>query len=110
VLWRVFAAERPDLDLAAEDTVVCRCEEVTKAEIVAAIAAAPPGAEGDIGSLKRATRCGMGRCQARYCGPVLAEHLARHHGAALDDRALFAPRAPIKPIAIADLVAAAPAE
>jgi hypothetical protein len=47
----------------------------------------------------------MGRCQGRYCGQLLAEHLAETQGRALDSHALFAPRAPVKPIAIADIVA-----
>jgi NAD(P)H-nitrite reductase large subunit len=100
-LWRLFAAPRAGLALADAGTVVCRCEEVTRGEIDAALAdGAPP-----LGELKRRTRCGMGRCQGRYCAPLLAEHLAERQGRPLDDRALFAPRAPVKPIAIADIVA-----
>ncbi|PWS37324.1 hypothetical protein DFH01_10775 [Falsiroseomonas bella] len=102
-LWRLFAAPRTGLALADPGTVVCRCEEVTKGEIDAALAdGAPP-----LGEVKRRTRCGMGRCQGRYCAPLLAEHLAETQGRPLDDRALFAPRAPVKPIAIADIVALA---
>jgi NAD(P)H-nitrite reductase large subunit len=81
--------------------VVCRCEEVTKGEIDAALADGAPA----LGELKRRTRCGMGRCQGRYCGQLLAEHLAATQGRPLDNFALFAPRAPIKPVAIADIVA-----
>ncbi|WP_270936019.1 (2Fe-2S)-binding protein, partial [Falsiroseomonas oryzae] len=100
-LWHVFAAPRPGLSLAQHDTVVCRCEEVTKGEIDAALADGGP----TLGELKRRTRCGMGRCQGRYCAPLLADYLAETHGRPLDNLALFAPRAPVKPIAIADIVA-----
>ena len=55
------------------DTVVCRCEDVTRAEIEAAAAA---GAR-DVNQLKHFTRCGMGPCQGRMCGDVAAELLAQ---------------------------------
>ena len=100
-LWQLFAAPRAGLSLADATTVVCRCEEVTKGEIDAALADGAPA----LGELKRRTRCGMGRCQGRSCGQLLAEHLAATQGRPLDNFALFAPRAPVKPIAIADIVA-----
>ncbi len=99
-LWDLFAAPRPGLSLAQGDTVVCRCEDVSKADLVAAAADGDPG----IGDVKRRTRCGMGRCQGRYCGPVLAEHMAAGGRRPLDERAFFAPRGPVKPVTIADLV------
>ena len=72
------------------------------AEIDAAMAdgAASPAA------VKRATRTGMGRCQGRYCGPLLAGLLHQRTGRPLDELSFFAPRPPIKPVplaAIADL-------
>lgn len=100
-LWRVFAAPRAGLSLADSATVICRCEEVTTGEIEAVLADGAPA----LGEVKRRTRCGMGRCQGRYCAPLLAEHLAATQGRPLDNFALFAPRAPVKPIAIADIVA-----
>jgi NAD(P)H-nitrite reductase large subunit len=102
-LWRLFAAPRAGLSLADAATLLCRCEEVTKGEVEAVLADGAPS----LGEVKRRTRCGMGRCQGRYCGPLLAEHLAALQGRPLDGRALFAPRAPVKPIAIADIVALA---
>jgi NAD(P)H-nitrite reductase large subunit len=100
-LWRLFAAPRAGLSLADATTLVCRCEEVTKGELDAVLADGTPA----LGEVKRRTRCGMGRCQGRYCAPALAEHLAATQGRPLDNFALFAPRAPVKPIAIADIVA-----
>jgi len=105
-LWRLYAAPRAKLSLAHDNTIVCRCEEVTKGEIDAALADGGP----TLGEIKRRTRCGMGRCQGRYCAPLLAEHVAETQGRPLDDRALFAPRAPVKPVTIADIVALAGAE
>jgi D-hydroxyproline dehydrogenase subunit alpha len=53
---------RPELKtLASPDTIVCRCEDVTHAHL-----------EGYISSreAKLHTRCGMGPCQGRVCGPI----------------------------------------
>jgi len=74
---------------------------VTKGEIAADMADGAPA----LGAVKSRTRCGMGRCQGRYCAPILAEWLSETQGRVLEDRAFFAPRAPVKPIAIADIVA-----
>lgn len=54
--------------------VVCRCEEVTKGEIIDAIRR-NPGAV-DVDGVKRRTRSGMGRCQGGFCLPSIVEILA----------------------------------
>lgn len=61
---------------------------------------------GHVGTLKRGTRVGMGRCQGRYCGPVAARLVAARSGAPIDDRSFFAPRVPLKPVSIASILAA----
>jgi glycerol-3-phosphate dehydrogenase len=53
--------------------MVCRCEHVTRAEVVAALRN-PFGAR-TLDSVKRRTRCGMGRCQGGFCGPRIVEIL-----------------------------------
>lgn len=51
--------------------IICRCELVTKAEIVEAIRRSPGATT--IDGIKMRTRAGMGRCQGGFCGPrVLA--------------------------------------
>ncbi|SOH94884.1 Pyruvate/2-oxoglutarate dehydrogenase complex, dihydrolipoamide dehydrogenase (E3) component [Monaibacterium marinum] len=101
-LWRVYAADRPLPEDAPPETLICRCEEVSKATLDAALADDPL----DIGALKRATRIGMGRCQGRYCAPVVAGIMARRQGRPLEDLSYFAPRIPIKPVEIAAITAA----
>ncbi len=82
---RVSAAERAAL--IAEDPayghVICRCEKVTEAEIVAAIHAPLPATT--IDAIKWRTRAGMGRCQAGFCLPLVSELLARELGCELKD-------------------------
>lgn len=55
--------------------VVCRCETVTEAEIVAAIHAKVPATTLD--GIKKRTRGRMGRCQGGFCGPKILSILAR---------------------------------
>jgi len=101
-LWQVYAADRPLPEDAPPETIICRCEEITKATLDTALADDPL----DIGALKRTTRIGMGRCQGRYCAPVVAGIMARRQGRPLEDLSFFAPRIPIKPVEIAAITAA----
>ena len=86
-LWQLFAAPRLLAELAQPDTLICRCEELSRVEIEAGIA---PGSE-SIGAVKRQTRGGMGRCQGRYCGPVIAALSAERRGEALSEAGHWAP-------------------
>ncbi len=58
--------------------MVCRCEEITEGEIVAAIHNNPPAYNVD--AIKRRTRASMGRCQGGFCVPVIVGILARELG------------------------------
>ncbi|MEG0270723.1 MAG: NAD(P)/FAD-dependent oxidoreductase, partial [Clostridia bacterium] len=58
--------------------LVCRCEQVTEAEIRAAIRR-PVGAK-TIDAVKRRTRAGMGRCQGGFCSPRVLEILSEELG------------------------------
>lgn len=95
-LWRLFSAPQLDVQLAREDTLVCRCEEVTLAEIQGSL----DGGACTAGAVKRETRAGMGRCQGRYCGSLITELVAKHSGIAAEEFSFFAPRPPIKPVPI----------
>lgn len=98
-LWELFRGPHLLTELADSDTVVCRCEELTLAEIESSFDIRIRS----IGTIKRATRAGMGRCQGRYCGPILAALAAARQGLPLDEAAHFAPRPPVKPIRISDI-------
>ena len=86
------------------DTVVCRCEDVTRREIEEAVA---QGAR-EVNQLKHFTRCGMGPCQGRVCGEAAAELLAARIAGDPDEgrRAAgqWTGRAPLRPVAMDDLV------
>jgi glycerol-3-phosphate dehydrogenase len=65
-----LAEHRPRPWQAAGAELVCHCELVTRGEIEAALAGPLPA--GDLGGLKRRTRCMMGRCQGFYCSARVA--------------------------------------
>lgn len=100
-LWALHDVA-PRLPEVPDDTLICRCEEISAGQVRAGLSEGP----GHAGTLKRATRVGMGRCQGRYCGPVAARLVAAAKGAPLDEFSYFAPRVPIKPVAISAILAA----
>lgn len=99
-LWRVFAAPRYQAELAKPDTVICRCENVSLQTVEDAIADGNPS----IGTVKRRTRLGMGACQGRYCVPVAAAMIAKRDSCPIGEFSYFAPRLPLKPISIANMI------
>ena len=99
-LAAAFAAPLIEEQLASPATYICRCEGVTREALERALA----DGLGDIGAFKRATRAGMGPCQGRYCGPLIAAMTARRTGEELTEMSGFAPNPPVKPVAIADLL------
>jgi hypothetical protein len=49
-------------ELAASTTIVCRCEDVQYGKLTE---------YSDLRTAKLQTRCGMGSCQGRVCGPAV---------------------------------------
>ena len=90
-----FYCVRPGIhDLPNDDTMICRCEEVSLNEIRGAIrsGAAIPD------DIKRRTRAGMGYCQGRMCSPAILG-IAEHELNLKPERFGYArPRSPIRPI------------
>ena len=62
------------------DTIVCRCERVTREEIVAEIRRGVR----DVNQLKATLRMGMGACGGRTCGD-LVERIFREEGIAPEE-------------------------
>jgi len=65
----VYAPPAHWSELVTDDTVVCRCEEVTGGTIREAVA---EFGAGDVRTVKLLTRAGMGWCQGRVCAPAVA--------------------------------------
>lgn len=75
-------SEADQIQAIAEDVkhahIVCRCEQVTEAEIIDAIHR-NAGAR-TLNGVKRRVRPGAGRCQGGFCGPKVVEILSRELG------------------------------
>ena len=99
-LWKIYEAPAYSTKLATPDTLICRCEEVSFADVEAALG---EGLEG-LGAVKRRTRIGMGRCQGRYCAAILDALIAERTGRPRNEFSGMAPRPPAKPVRIGDLV------
>ena len=67
--------------------VICRCENVTEAEIIEAIRR-PLGSK-SINGIKMRTRAGMGRCQGGFCLPKIVPVLARELGIPMEEVRLY---------------------
>jgi len=100
---------RPFLDAAyppatdtlrpADETIVCRCEEVTAGDIrqYARLGCVGPN------QTKAFGRSGMGPCQGRYCGLTVTEVLADANGRTPEETGYFRIRAPLKPLTLGEL-------
>ncbi len=82
-----------------DDTMVCRCEEISAGEIPAVIEFGCIGAN----QAKAFTRCGMGPCQGRFCGSTVEQIFARERGLSVRDICGYSARPPLKPIILGQL-------
>jgi NADPH-dependent 2,4-dienoyl-CoA reductase/sulfur reductase-like enzyme len=76
----------------ADETIVCRCEDITMGEIKAAVRNGCATAD----AVKKAVRTGMGICQGRTCAPIIYETIAAFKGTAADHIAPLSVRTPLK--------------
>ncbi len=81
------------------DTIVCRCENVTAREVIAAVHEGCAGPN----QLKAFTRCGMGPCQGRDCGLAVTELIARERRMSPAAVGRFRARFPAKPLTLGQL-------
>ena len=57
-----------------KDIIICRCEEVSKGEILDALKS--PICVPTVDGIKRRVRPGMGRCQGGFCQPLVTKIIA----------------------------------
>lgn len=107
--YRYLVRARPFLDALyapapaflapADETIVCRCEEVTAGTVRSFV---------DLGCLgpnqaKAFGRPGMGPCQGRYCGLTISSVIAAKRGVPVADVGYYRLRPPLKPITLGEL-------
>jgi NADPH-dependent 2,4-dienoyl-CoA reductase/sulfur reductase-like enzyme len=95
-LSTIWPLPRELIENISKETIICRCEDVTRREIEGAIEDGAP----DVFALKMWTRAGMGPCQGRVCGPIIANLAARLHD--VDEAAigLNRPHLPLRPVPV----------
>ncbi len=84
-----------------DDTIVCRCEEVSAGQIRAAASVGIVGPN----QIKAFTRSGMGPCQGRQCGHAVSAILGETSGATMDAIGFYRLRSPLKPVTLGELAA-----
>lgn len=98
-LDRLFQPQKEFRIPADDDTIVCRCEEVTAGQIRQSIAVGATGPN----QLKAYRRCGMGPCQGRLCGLTVTELMADERGKTPEEIGYYRLRAPVKPVSLAEI-------
>jgi len=79
--------------------IICRCEDVTEAEVLQAIGQGATTAD----EVKRLTRAGMGHCQGRTCRRLVNQILARKLGQKAAEQKTATQRPPLQPISLRTL-------
>ncbi|AVO42366.1 NAD(P)/FAD-dependent oxidoreductase [Simplicispira suum] len=90
---------RPAIFNPPDETVVCRCEELTAGDIRRAATVGQPGPN----QIKAYTRAGMGPCQGRQCGYTVAHILANTQGRQVAEVGFYRIRPPLKPLTLCEL-------
>jgi hypothetical protein len=83
----------------SDETIVCRCEEVTAGDIrrFTRLGCAGPN------QTKAFSRAGMGPCQGRMCGLTVAQLIAAERHVDIDQVGYYSVRSPIKPLSLGEL-------
>ena len=79
-----------------DEVIICRCQEITRAEILKAIAAGARTVDG----VKKRTRAGMGLCQGKSCQRLAAQIISQATGRSMADLIPPAFRSPVRPVRI----------
>lgn len=80
--------------LTTQDTILCRCESLSRADIAAEIST---GAK-STNAVKSGQRAGMGPCGGKYCQTVIAALIATQAGTSTSDVPPPTPRPPLRPV------------
>ena len=78
------------------DIIICRCQEVTRQEILDAIEQGATTVDG----VKRRTRAGMGVCQGKTCERLVAKIISQETGIPMEQILPQTKRMPVRPVKI----------
>jgi len=82
-----------------EETIICRCEDITYGQITRAIDEGCTTLE----EIKRMLRCGMGACQGRTCVRLISQILAERTGRLMHEIVPPTARPPSMPVELSVL-------
>jgi len=88
------ASAETDAAADSDDLVICRCEEITRGEIKAAIR----NGMSTLNGVKRVTRAGMGLCQGQTCQQLVARILTEELGLSAAEIDPTTARGPVRPL------------
>ena len=94
-----FAIPKKILATPDNDTIVCRCEEITAGQIREAV----NNGHKDSNQVKFFTRCGMGPCQGRQCANAVAHIVADAGGQEVSAQSHYRGRPPVTPLTLEQL-------
>ncbi len=94
-------APAPHVTAPADETIICRCEEITAGAIRRAVDLGAPGPN----QVKSFLRAGMGPCQGRVCGLAVSAIIAQRRGETPGATGYYRIRPPLKPIPLSELAA-----
>lgn len=83
-----------------KNTILCRCQDISKQEVLDAIGAGIT----DLEELKRFLHIGMGPCQGRTCGRLVAAILSEKTGRPPAAIGTIKKRPPLVPVQIKSIV------
>lgn len=83
----------------ADDVLVCRCEEITAAQIRKVVGLGCLGPN----QAKAFVRCGMGPCQGRFCASTVENIFAAERAVSVSHIGRFNTRPPLKPVTLGQL-------
>ena len=78
------------------DIIICRCQEVTRQEILDAIEQGATTVDG----VTRRTRAGMGLCQGKTCERLVAKIISQETGIPMEQILPQTKRMPVRPVKI----------
>jgi thioredoxin reductase len=99
--------QRAAMEVAPDDIVICRCEGITRTDLVREFEVVGDRIPDE---LKRVSRAGMGPCQGRGCRLPIAELLAHRRETSPAEVPMASYRPPVRPIPMAALAAIEPPE
>lgn len=87
----------------ADDTIICRCEEITAGELLSIRSIKE---DINLNEVKKLTRAGMGQCQGRTCAETIAAVVALKSNTPIEEMGNFTFQEPPHPIRIEEFIQA----